>query len=323
MRYVARSFAREAREPIVILASRMTRVLATGATGFIGAQVLEPLRRAGHELHAVSRTARPPDADVVWHDVDLLAPGAAARLVAEIRPEKLMHLAWYAEHGRFWTAPENVAWAEATLSLLRAFVDAGGRRVVIGGTCAEYDWSHAVLSEATTPLAPATLYGISKHATRLLAAAYAREVGFELAWGRVFFLYGPGEAPERLVPSIARALLAGEEAQTTSGTQVRDFMHVSDVGAAFAALLDSPVQGPVNIATGQGVAVRDLVELVGRHVGHPELLRIGALPQRDGEPPELVADVAILREQVGFTPAYSLDRGLADAVEWWRRTLRG
>ncbi len=74
--------------------------------------------------------------------------------------------------------------------------------------------------------------------------AAAPELAIELAWGRVFFLYGPGEAPGRLVASVARALLAGERAATGDGTQIRDFLHVDDVAGAFAALLDSDVTGP-------------------------------------------------------------------------------
>src|SRR5205085_8625551 len=125
-----------------------------------------------------------------------------------------------------WTAPENVRWVEASLALLRAFAEAGGRRAVLAGTCAEYDWGAGdeVLNERNTPLRPDTLYGAAKHGLHVVGAAQAAQVGFELAWGRVFFLYGPGEAPGRLVPAVARALLAGEPAKTTAGTQVRDFL---------------------------------------------------------------------------------------------------
>ena len=198
---------------------------------------------------------------------------------------------------------------------MRAFADADGRRAVLVGSCAEYDWSS--LSEPDSrcreegpPLAPATLYGKAKHATHLVAAAYAAARGIELAWGRVFFLFGAGEAPGRLVPSIAHALLRGEVAPMTSGTQVRDFLPVDDVAGAVVALLESAVTGPVNIASGEGVAVHELARLVAEAVGAPELLRVGALPQRSGEPAVIVADARRLREGVGYRPATSL----ADAV---------
>jgi nucleoside-diphosphate-sugar epimerase len=137
----------------------------------------------------------------------------------------------------------------------------------------------------------------------------------------VFFLYGPGEHPDRLVSSVARRLLAGAEAPTTEGTQVRDFMHVADVAGAFAALVDSDVTGPVNIGSGRPVTVRAVVDEVARAAGRPELVRFGALPQRAGEPPELVADVGRLRDEVRFRPRYDLGSGIKDTVNYWKKKV--
>jgi nucleoside-diphosphate-sugar epimerase len=256
---------------------------------------------------------------VTWHYGDLLETGTAEALMVSVQPERLLHLAWYAEPGQFWTSPENVRWVEATLRLLRAFGEGGGKRAVLAGTCAEYDWSGGgVCSEDETPLRPTTLYGASKDATRRVAAAFAEVAGFELAWGRIFFLYGPGEARQRLVPMVARALLAGEAAKVTAGTQVRDFMHVDDVARAFVAVLDSNVHGAVNVASGTGVELRELVELVGVAAGRPELIEFGAIPQRAGEPAAIVADTRRLHEAVGFRPVYDLGAGVRETVDWWR-----
>jgi nucleoside-diphosphate-sugar epimerase len=287
----------------------VTRVLVTGSGGFIGRRTLEPLAERGY--------------DVVRNDADLLVPGEPERLIGDVRPTHLLHLAWYAEHGKFWTSPENVRWVEASLALLRAFADAGGRRAVIAGTCAEYDWSAGEgLFAEDAALGPATLYGAAKNGLRAVAAAFAAEAGFELAWGRVFFLYGADEAPGRLFASVARSLLAGEPARTSSGEQLRDFLHADDVGAAFAALTASVVTGAVNIASGEAVAVRDVVAEIARAAGRLDLLELGALPQRPGEPPRIVADVRRLRDEVGFTPAFGLAEGVAAAVEQLRARER-
>jgi len=284
----------------------VSRVLVTGAAGFIGSHAVRVLEKRGHE--------------VVTSRVDLLAPGAAEELVRQTRPTDLLHLAWYAVPGKFWSAPENLVWVEATLQLLRAFYGAGGRRAVAAGTCAEYDWSgKGPLSESETPLRPATVYGRAKADTFEAAAGF----GGDLAWGRVFFLYGPGEHPDRLVASVARRLVAGEEAPTSEGTQVRDFLHVEDVAGAFAALLDSGVTGAVNIGSGVPVTVREVVEEVARAAGRPELLRVGALPARADEAPELVADVRRLHDDVRFRPRYDLPAGVAQTVAWWRHARGG
>jgi nucleoside-diphosphate-sugar epimerase len=296
----------------------VSRVLLTGATGFVGRHALVALADAGHEVHAVARTRGPERQGVIWHEADLLA---SSNVAAEVRPEVLLHLAWYAEHGKFWTSPENLRWVEASLALLRAFADAGGRRAVIAGTCAEYEWSRELYVE-NAPTVPATLYGAAKHGLHLVAGAFAEQVGIELAWGRVFFLYGPFEAPARFVPSLVLALLRGESAPMTVGTQRRDFMHAEDLGGAFAALADSSVLGAVNMASGVAVTLRELGEEIARRLEAEELLQVGARPMPDGDPAALVADVRRLREEVGWSPTIELSDGLDRVIAWWREEPR-
>jgi nucleoside-diphosphate-sugar epimerase len=295
-------------------------VLVSGAGGFVGLPVLARLVRAQEEVHALSTRANPAALPGVhWHRLDLADHAAVRELMEQLAPERLVHLAWCTEHGRFWRDPENVTWVERSLHLLRAFLRCGGRRLVMLGTCAEYDWSTVAgpLVESSSPLAPATLYGVAKDALRRVAGAYAEQEGLELAWGRLFFLYGPHEAPGRLVPSVIRSLLAGETVATGSSGQVRDFMHVEDVAGAVVALLDSTVVGAVNIASGEGVTVGEVVDRIVQVTGHPELVRRGALPDRPGEPRSLVADVGRLRDEVGYRPRWTLADGLASTVRWW------
>jgi nucleoside-diphosphate-sugar epimerase len=299
----------------------VSRVLVTGGSGFVGLPLLIELVRRGEEVHAIS--TRPAPANILgvhWHRLDLADGAAVDRLVSNVAPEHLLHLAWYVEHGRFWTAPENVLWVERSLHLIRAFVRAGGRRVVMLGTCAEYDWSAASepLEEATSVVAPATLYGIAKDSLHRLAGAYARGENVELAWARLFFMYGPREQPDRLVPAVIRSLLRGESVATTSGEQLRDFVHVDDVAAALAALLASSVVGPVNIASGHGTRVRELVAEIGEQIGAPELVHRGELPDRPGEPAALVGSGSRLRDEVGYRVRVGLADGVADTVGWWR-----
>jgi nucleoside-diphosphate-sugar epimerase len=295
----------------------VSRVLLTGASGFIGRHTLTALAGAGHEVHAVARTPGAAQPGVVWHEADLLA---GCEVLAEVQPEVLVHLAWYAEHGKFWFSTENVRWVQASLALLRAFAAAGGRRAVIAGSCAEYEWTREVYPESA-PIRPATLYGASKHGLHVVAGALCEQAEIELAWGRLFFLYGPFEAPGRLVASLVLSLLRGERAQMTAGTQRRDFLHAADAGAAFAALADSSVAGSVNVASGGPVALHDLAREIAGSIGREDLLQVGALAMPAGEPPSLVADVGRLRDEVGWTPSIELYEGLRGVIEWWRERL--
>lgn len=304
----------------------MKRLLLTGATGLVGRQAIVPLRERGYEVHAVtSRAAVAADEGVVWHSADLLDPEDTVDLVSSVQPTHLLHLAWYAEPGAFWTSPQNERWVAASRVLLRSFAQAGGRRAVAAGTCAEYDWSVAgVCREGVTPLRPTTAYGQAKAALHAETAELYGGGGMPtLGWGRIFFLYGPGEHRTRLVSSIATALLEGRPAPCSHGRQVRDFLHSADVAAAFVALVDrDEVSGAVNVASGEPVTIAELAALVGEACGRPELIELGALPERAEEPPVVVADVRRLREEVGFVPGRTLAEGIAATVEWWRCETR-
>jgi nucleoside-diphosphate-sugar epimerase len=297
----------------------LTRALVTGATGFVGRHALAALVQRGFEVHAVTCSGRRTEAHVSWHDADLLESGSAEALLRTVQPSHLVHFAWFAKPSEFWSSAENERWLDASTRLVQAFAEAGGLRAIVAGTCAEYEWTSEIYVEGETPLVPATLYGRCKDMLRQRAEKIARESDIEVAWGRIFFLYGPHEYPQRLVPSVVRSLLRGEQAACTEGEQVRDFMHVEDVGDAFGALADSHVRGTVNIAAGSRTRVRDLVELIGHIVGRPDLLRFGAIPAPSNDVPVLVADVTRLREEVGWAPRLSLEQGLVQTVEWWRR----
>ncbi len=294
----------------------MSRVLVTGASGFVGRHAVAALAGGGHEVHALARRRGAEAPGVVWHEADLL--GGGERVVTDVQPEILVHLAWYAEHGKFWSSYENVRWVQASLSLLQAFADTGGRRAVMAGSCAEYEWSRERYPE-NAPLRPATLYGAAKHGLHVVAQGLAAQSGLSLAWGRLFFLYGPFEAPARFVPSIVRALLRGEPAEMSDGSQRRDFMHAVDAGAAFAALADSDVTGAVNVASGRSMTLRELADQIARRLDGESLLRIGARATAPGEPPSLIADTTRLTDEVGWRPEIGLADGLDEVIEWWRQ----
>ncbi len=295
----------------------MRRVLVTGAKGFIGRETLAYLRADGYEIHALGRGEAVVEEGVALHRCDLIRDDPAP-LVAAIAPSHLLHLAWHTEPGRFWDAPENLDWVAASLRLVRAFAAAGGRRAVVAGSCAEYDWTVPLLDERTTPLAPATLYGEAKAGLFRILDQAAPVLGLSFAWGRIFFPYGPFEKSGRLLGDLFDGIARDEQVALSAGTQERDFMHVEDVAAAFVRLLGSPVEGPVNIAGGETLAVRDLATRAARIAGGEHLAMFGMRPMQPGEPPVMAAAISRLAEEVGFTPKYTADSGLRDMFE--RRT---
>jgi len=298
---------------------KVRRVLVTGAAGFIGRHCLPILLDNGFDVHTADVVIPVNDIyGVHWHYVDLSDTQKVCELVTSIHPTHLLHFAWYAKPGEYWSSLENIRWVEVSLHLLRAFHMNGGKRVVMAGTCAEYDWRYGYCSEKVTPLVPSTLYGTCKNAMQHLLKDFSRETGLSSAWGRIFFLYGPHENPNRLVSSVILNLIRNKIAPCSHGNQIRDFLHVKDVASAFVSLLMSNVDGSVNIASGKPVALKEIILSIADKLDKNNLVKLDALPQKEDEPSVLFGDTKRLFSEVIWQPQYDIDRGIRETIDWWQ-----
>ncbi len=301
----------------------MKRVLVTGATGFIGRHCLPLLLKEGYEVHAAEISDKHVTcAGVNWHQVDLLNFKNMDKLISSIKPTHLLHLAWYTEHKTYWTTLKNHDWVSASLALIKSFRNYGGKRAVVAGTCAEYDWGYGICSEDTTPLNPATLYGICKDEFRQKLEIFSKENGFSAAWARIFFAYGPAEHPSRLVSSVIASLLEERPVLCSAGDQKRDFLYVEDIASAFVSILESNFEGAINIGSGIPISVKEVINIIADKIGRSDLIEFGKVPISPNEPPLLIADTSKIREIVRWSARYDLKQGLDKTICWWRDYLK-
>jgi nucleoside-diphosphate-sugar epimerase len=207
-----------------------------------------------------------------------------------------IHLAWYVEPGKYLESPLNDQCRDDSLALIRS---SACRRWVVAGTCFEQF--------------PASRYARCKDQLRRAL----EQLDIELAWTRLFYLYGPREHPRRLIPSVINALLDGRPAPLTNGAEVRDYLHVADVAEAICAVALSHLTGIINIGSGQPVTVREIATEIAGILGRPDLLQFGAYPPAPHDPPVVVADVSRLMPV--WQPKITLPAGLRQTVEWWRQ----
>ena len=196
----------------------------------------------------------------------------------------VIHIAWYAEPGKYLHSPMNRDCLEGTLRLAQGAIDAKVRRFVGIGTCFEYDLSIGRLS-VTTPLRPATPYAAAKIEAFNALSRLLPQHGVAFAWCRLFYLYGEGEDERRLVPFLRGKLQAGEAAELTSGQQIRDYLDVRDAGRMIADAALGAAQGPINICSGIPVTIRQLAEQIADEYGRRDLLRFGVRPDNPVDPP--------------------------------------
>lgn len=303
----------------------MTRVLLTGATGFVGAHVARALLRRGCEVFTLIRAGSNlqriadilPQLQVV--SADLAALTETDEYLEQIQPEVCIHLAWFTAAGQHFHSQDNLVLLTQSVRLAQRLVAVGCKRLVAAGTYAEYDLSVGYLSE-TAPTRPANLYAASKLALYHVLNQLALVADFEFAWLRLFNHYGPWESEGRIVSSVMSALHKGETACVSPGEQMRDFLHVEDSAEAISAVALGNVQGIVNVGSGKPSALRDVVMMIGDAFGRPDLIVVGALPYRPDEQMFVCSNNSKLRETTSWRPGYDLKTGLLQTAEWWKAT---
>lgn len=303
-----------------------TRALIIGVTGCVGAELARRLARQGIGAVGLVRrsNARGQFADTPGVELEVLERWDVDTLRARfehLRPKIIFNLA---AAGVSDGAVDPQALLEANVALpanvLLASAQAGMIPVVQTGSCFEYAPAAGLerLTESH-PLAPFSLYGATKAAASLLSQAIAQKLEVPFVLLRLFGVYGPGEAPSRLVPYLFDRLIRGEVVELTSGAQVRDLIHVADAAHALQLAAEHLHElngtGPFNVCSGIGVSVREVATTLAQLMQRPlELLRFGARPTRENEPGRIVGCGERFFQSVHWRPQLDLRTGLQRTI---------
>lgn len=265
------------------------RVLVTGATGFVGKQVLKYLLQSDVDIILVIRTGS-------YHRLETFG-----KLVKTIETDDLfnesvdwwaasccdvdivIHLAWYAEPGAYYTSLSNIYCLQGTLNLARGCVMAGVTKFVGVGSCAEYEETTVPIKHNGT-LKPSTIYAAAKVATFQMLEQIFKLNDLKFLWCRLFYLYGAGEDERRLVPYIRKQLSSGQPANLSSGNQTRDFMDVAKAGQIIANISLSYHRGAINVCSGNPKTLREHTIEIAKEYSRVDLLHFGIRDDNSLEP---------------------------------------
>lgn len=267
--------------------------LLTGATGFVGRQVLRALGETGVRVRVVVREGNQGQfeklegIESIVTTIDLFAESANWWADVCKHIDTVIHVAWYAEPGKYLQSAKNIDCLIGTLQLAKGAAQAGVKRFIGIGTCFEYDLTGGILS-LDTPLRPLTPYAGAKAAAFMALSQWLPQQGVAFTWCRLFYLHGEGEDARRLVPYLRTKLAAGEPAELTSGSQIRDFIDVREAGQLIVETALGREVGPINICSGIPITVRQLAENIANEYGGHDLLRFGARQENITDPPCVV-----------------------------------
>ncbi|MEI8377516.1 MAG: NAD(P)-dependent oxidoreductase [bacterium] len=290
----------------------MKKVILTGATGLIGQYSIESLLEKGFEVFAIS-TKEQPKSDITWIKADLLNFSDLKKVFEEVKPDYLLHFGWDVTHGKYLESESNVDWLKSSLEMLKCFKNNGGKRAVFAGTCFEYELGDDLLKEYETPTNPATKYGKCKNELNQMANLYAKENDISFGWGRIFYVYGKNENPNRLIPYIINNLKNNQQVILKSGDLIKDYLYGKDIAAAFVEFLDSQIQGDVNICSNNPIKIKDMALLIAQKLNKNNLLELQ--PIKNNEPQIILGDNTRLTQEVGYIYKYSLESGIEDLLK--------
>lgn len=296
----------------------MADVLLTGGSGFIGGRLARRLRDEGHRVTLLLRPGRSvPGYDII--DVSTFDAGSIEIALQHRSFDAVINLAAAGvkpddrDPGR--TFDLNVSFARL---LLDAAARSGATTFIQAGSSAEYADEAVSPLDRSRPLQSRRLYGASKATATLMVSALGPAMGLNTLTLRLFNVYGPGEAPHRLLPSLVKALAAGERVPLSEGLQERDFIHVDDVCQAFLHALSWASQASgsiVDVCTGQATSVRQFAETVADTIGADRrLLAFGEIAMRPDDLMKTVGNPDPMRSLLNWQPTLTLDAGVRRAV---------
>lgn len=315
------------------LRDRSRKVLITGGTGFIGRACAAELRARGMTVVTASRSrnarrvVQSGGGKALEHySVDLFDRNSVKALIEKIRPTDLLHCA-----GPRWSgagdlraaaidSSTNTKWIEPSLALTQEFAAAGGKRMVAIGSCVEYAWGDQSLSEINSSCIPQSQFGQDKLEIFKQLTAEATKLKLSFGWARMFFLFGPGEARERLVSDAINSLLSGEAFTCYQPDLEKDFIFIDDAARAMAEILVSDISGAVNVGSGRTASNRSIVTSIASLIGREELVKFDESAELANE--KVCAGLGRLIGELRFQPSFSLRQGLERTIGWWSARLK-
>ena len=306
----------------------MKRVILTGGTGFVGANLVRRLLHDGHEVHLLVRPNYQPwrieqiRSDVRLHELHLHDSEAVSRVVSQIRPDWVFHLA---AHGAYsWqTDWEQMVRTniQGTMSLVSACLKTGFEAFVNTGSSSEYGFKDHAPAESE-PVEPNSHYAVTKVAATLLCRQTAQSQRVHLPTLRLYSVFGPYEDPGRLLPNLILHGLKGELPPLVDPDVARDFVYVDDVVEAYllAANVCTPEWGPIyNIGTAVQTTLREVVTVAREAMNIRAEPVWSSMPNRQWDANVWVSDNRKIRAQLNWQPQHTFAEGFRLMLDWFRQ----
>ena len=303
------------------------RVLVTGASGFVGANLARRLLDEGHAVHLLLRANHKPwrlediRKDVAVYEADLTDQESVQKAVSAARPEWVFHLAAHGAYPNQTDLDQMIATnIQGTANLLRAAERVGVEAFVNSGSSSEYGYKDHAPSEGELT-EPNSHYAVTKVAATNLCRLAGQREGSRVVTLRLYSIYGPYEEPRRLVPTLIVQGLEGKLPPLVNPDVARDYVHVDDACDAFLLAAATPDQQPgvvYNVGSGVQTTLRQIVDATRRLLKVDAAPVWGSMPERSWDTNVWVSDPSRIMRDLGWSPKHDLESGLLKTIDWFK-----
>lgn len=306
----------------------MARLLITGGTGFVGANLVRASLARGHDVHLLVRAGsdrwRLADLAGLWHahESDVCDRRSVGQLLQEVRPEIVFHLAAYGAYSWETDVARMIAVnLSGTVNLIEASLDAGVRLFVNTGSSSEYGHKDHPADEEEA-IAPPSGYAVTKAAATLYCRQLSRRRQAAVVTFRLYSVFGPYEEPGRFIPTLIVRGLDGRLPDLVGPHVAHDYVFVDDVTDAYerALAVAHPPGAVYNVGTGTQSTIREVVEVARRELSILETPAWGSMPDRPWDVDTWVANITRIERGLGWHPRYPFADGFRRTVDWLRST---
>jgi dolichol-phosphate mannosyltransferase len=303
----------------------MKRIILTGATGFVGANLARKLLKEGHQIHILVRSdfsAKRIEAirnDMQFHVVEFLDKQKLGAEIKKIKPDWVFHLA--ASGAYSWQTDltqmiqTNIL---GTINLVEACLQTGFDTFINTGSSSEYGFKRTAPTE-TEWLEPNSHYAVTKASATLFCRHTAQSRGVRLFTLRLYSAFGPFEDPKRLMPSIIRQGLLKKFPPLVNPEIARDYVYIDDVVSAYLITAEKSDQesGAVyNIGSGIQTTMQEVVNVSRKVFGITDQPQWGSMPQRIWDTNSWIANNQKAKIDLGWQPCFTFEQGFQKMVEW-------
>lgn len=250
------------------------RILVTGGTGFIGRRTVERMSKIlDLEIFVIARKYHKDEHNVHYIQGDIVDSNSVRSIMREIRPQRLLHLAWDVNSKGYANSVINMDWKVWSICLLHSFLANGGMYVVSSGTCFEYNLAGTDILTETDICEPSNVYGRCKLETYRDFSKLCYQYGARHVWGRIFYPYGVDEEERKLFHDVIVHLMSGKRFLCRAPDNIIDYIYVDDVANMLTFLVTSNVAyGIYNLCSGCGVQIEKVLRYIAKRLKREDLL---------------------------------------------------